>query len=689
MKLFYAPFIFALAGSSLSAQWVINEIHADPAADITGDANGDGTRDSTNDEFVELINNTGVSVDIENWTITDGFGLRHTFSGSTVVADGQVVLVFGGGAVTGTFGGAITQISSEGGLGLNNGGDSVTLSDANSNIIVSYTYGSEGGNNQSITRDPDVTGTDPLVEHSTASGANGSLYSPGTKVDGNPFAGDSLTLIISPDTFSEAAGAAAATGTVSRSGDTSAAITVNLASSDTSEVTVPASVQIPAGQPSATFDVDAVDDGDQDASQTATITASANDLFSGNASVTIEDDEDPVPTISLDADPLSISENGGSSVVTVTISAASPDGYTFDVLNSDSGELTAPASVSIAANETTATFTVNAVNDADVDGAQGVDLTVSDPDGIILFADIRIVVTDDEAFAAPDIVINELRTDNVGTDTQEYLEIFGATPNYDLTRIWLIVVGDRGGSDTSGNIDRAYDLSGSTVNGNYFLIANDGIIGATPDYFAGTNIFENGDTETFLLVTDFTGSINDDLDTDNDGMIDSTPWGSIIDAVSIVEPGEAPGTVGFGYAASLGFTDVLGEGGFVPAHVLRSPNGTGAWVLGPFGSDEVPAIDTPGALNSDEIQPPVGPDPRILSLSIDPTTGEADMVVTGLGTLVWAIERTNDLNNEDPWLVLPGGFTEADNPDGTVTFSFTDTIAPTLSKRFYRIVEAP
>src|SRR5690606_34335601 len=32
---------------------IINEIHADPAGDLTGDANGDGIRDASADEFIE------------------------------------------------------------------------------------------------------------------------------------------------------------------------------------------------------------------------------------------------------------------------------------------------------------------------------------------------------------------------------------------------------------------------------------------------------------------------------------------------------------------------------------------------------------------------------------------------------------------------------------------------------------
>ena len=166
--------------------FVINEIHADPAADITGDANGDGVRDGSEDEFLELVNVSGAQVDISNWVINDAVGLRHTFSEGTILGDGCAIVVFGGGTPTGTFGGAIVQVSSTGFLGFNNSGDTITINDGSSDIVT-YTYGSEGGNNQSLVRDPDLTGSDPLVQHSTATGSGGALFSPGTTITGSGF----------------------------------------------------------------------------------------------------------------------------------------------------------------------------------------------------------------------------------------------------------------------------------------------------------------------------------------------------------------------------------------------------------------------------------------------------------------------------------------------------------------------
>ena len=47
--------------------------------------------------------------------------------------------------------------------------------------------------------------------------------------------------------------------------------------------------------------------------------------------------------------------------------------------------------------------------------------------------------------------------------------------------------------------------------------------------------FENSDNVTHMLVANFTGSLQEDLDFDDDGVFDVTPWDAIIDSVSLVE----------------------------------------------------------------------------------------------------------------------------------------------------------
>jgi len=61
--------------------------------------------------------------------------------------------------------------------------------DTTMEMIIRITYGEEAGDDQSITRDPDIIGEEPLRKHSLVLGSNGSLFSPGTKVDGSYFSG--------------------------------------------------------------------------------------------------------------------------------------------------------------------------------------------------------------------------------------------------------------------------------------------------------------------------------------------------------------------------------------------------------------------------------------------------------------------------------------------------------------------
>jgi hypothetical protein len=42
---------------------------------------------------------------------------------------------------------------------------------------------------------------------------------------------------------------------------------------------------------------------------------------------------------------------------------------------------------------------------------------------------------------------------------------------------------------------------------------------------------------TLLLVEGFTGSVGDDLDTDNDGTLDSAPWTRVVDDVAVSDGG--------------------------------------------------------------------------------------------------------------------------------------------------------
>jgi len=164
---------------------IFNEIHADPHPDH-GDANGDGERSSDDDEFVEVVNLGGRGMDFSGWTLSDGVKVRFRFPEGSSLPDGCAVVVFGGGTPTGSFGGSLVYAA--GSLGLNNTGDQIILRDEEGEIQASCSYGAEGGENQSLTRSPDLSPGN-MIPHTAAPESGGRYFSPGTRVNGLPFAG--------------------------------------------------------------------------------------------------------------------------------------------------------------------------------------------------------------------------------------------------------------------------------------------------------------------------------------------------------------------------------------------------------------------------------------------------------------------------------------------------------------------
>ncbi|MGB2956106.1 MAG: lamin tail domain-containing protein [Anaerolineales bacterium] len=163
---------------------VLNEIHADPDQ-ILGDANGDGVIHSDDDEFLELINLTDSVFDISDWVIADAVRIRYTFPPGTLLAGHCGLIIFGGGSPSGEFGGSL--VLTAGSLALNNTGDTISIWDGDGRLRLRISYGSEGGLNQSLTRNPDLSGNFPLELHSEIPLAGGRRYSPGVKLDGSVF----------------------------------------------------------------------------------------------------------------------------------------------------------------------------------------------------------------------------------------------------------------------------------------------------------------------------------------------------------------------------------------------------------------------------------------------------------------------------------------------------------------------
>jgi hypothetical protein len=157
---------------------MINEILADPPA--TYDASGDGVASVTGDEMLELVNIGGTAMDLGGATIADAVGVRVTIPAGTTLAPGGVLVVFGGGAVGLSIPGV--QFLSAGTLALNNAGDSITVA-KDGMTLASASYGTAGGNDQSLVRSPERDAAAPFVGHLSV---GASPASPGRRADGSP-----------------------------------------------------------------------------------------------------------------------------------------------------------------------------------------------------------------------------------------------------------------------------------------------------------------------------------------------------------------------------------------------------------------------------------------------------------------------------------------------------------------------
>lgn len=183
------------------------------------------------------------------------------------------------------------------------------------------------------------------------------------------------------------------------------------------------------------------------------------------------------------------------------------------------------------------------------------------------------------------IAISEIRIDQSGSDTDEMAELVGPA-NGSTDGLTYLVIGD--GPGGSGVVEAAIDLTGQGFDTDGFLVLGEATLTTgTADLVTVLN-FENSDNVTHLVVRDFTGASDDDLDTDDDGTLDVTPWSEVVDLIALVEEENPPANTEFHY----GPPSVGPDGSFVPGHVYVCD---GEWVIGEFNTL---ANDTPGAANA-------------------------------------------------------------------------------------------
>ena len=203
--------------------------------------------------------------------------------------------------------------------------------------------------------------------------------------------------------------------------------------------------------------------------------------------------------------------------------------------------------------------------------------------------------------APPVPVLNEFSASTDGIDV-EFVEIHG-DPATDYSGYSVVEIeGDSGPATATGTVDEVISLRTTDVNGVY--------LASLP-----ANALENG-TLTLLLVQGFTGALNNDLDTDDNGRLDATPWTTVVDAVAVDDGGS--GDLTYGVPVLGGNYDGLSA--FHPGGASRLPDGTDTdaaadWVRNDFDKAGIPgntgtpvegeALHTPGAPNQAYTPPPI------------------------------------------------------------------------------------
>lgn len=180
----------------------------------------------------------------------------------------------------------------------------------------------------------------------------------------------------------------------------------------------------------------------------------------------------------------------------------------------------------------------------------------------------------------PSLSLNEIIVSTTGTDP-EFFEIAGNVGE-SLDGVYFLEV------TSGGTIDTVLDLSGSTIPADGFWVATspaaESALGVSGDFTFPNNTLTNN-SQTYLLVFEFSGTSGNDIDTDDDGSIDNAPWTAVIDGVAVIDD-DSP----LVYASNV----VGPDGTFLAPGGYRCPDVEGAWNMHAFADF---TAYTPGAAN--------------------------------------------------------------------------------------------
>ena len=151
-------------------------------------------------------------------------------------------------------------------------------------------------------------------------------------------------------------------------------ILVQLTSSDTTGLSVPRTVILPAGQTTANFDVTMIDDHVIEGNRPITVTAQMDNWTPGAATMT-DIDDDATLAVSLPASGWEGQTLAGAGTVRLGGTLTSP--LVVSLTSADTTELAVPATVTIPAGQLTASFDVTLVENYRREGPESVAVTAA------------------------------------------------------------------------------------------------------------------------------------------------------------------------------------------------------------------------------------------------------------------------------------------------------------------------
>ncbi|WP_413699245.1 beta strand repeat-containing protein [Psychromonas sp. KJ10-10] len=617
-----------------------------------------------------------------NYTTTDADGNDYTAVSSVVILAGETTATFNIDTIDDNFaeGGEDFTVSIS---TVENGGlEDVRISTADNAVTTSIT--------------DEVVPTDPDADTAIVS-----IAGPGTVVEGETTTDYTVTITEAPET------------------DLTVTFNYTTTDADGNDYTAVSSVVILAGETTATFNIDTIDDnfaeGDEDF--TVSIATVENGgledvrISTADNAVTTSITDEVVPT-DPDADTAIVSIAGPGTVVegetttdyTVTITEAPVSDLTvnfnYTTTDADGNDYTAVSSVVILAGETTATFNIDTIDDNFAEG--GEDFTVSiatvENGGLedvrISTADNAVTtsITDEVVPTDPDadtaiVSIAGPGTVVEGETTTDYTVTITEAPLSDLTVNFNYTTTDADGNDYTA-VSSVVILAGETTATFNIDTIDDNFAEGDEDFTVSIATVENGGLEDVRISTAdnaVTTSITDEVvptDPDADTAIVSIAGpGTVVEGetttdytVTITEAPLSDLTVNFNYTT----TDADGNDYTAVSSVVILAGETTATFnietiddnFAEGSEDFTVSISTVenGGLEDVRISTADNAVTTSITDEVVPTDPDADTAIVsiaGPGTVVEG-ETTTDYTVT---------ITEAPETDLTVTFNYTTTDA--------------